>query len=430
MKRVVFVIVFAVCYFVSFSVVGNSVLWKKGNGTKQNPFLIESAENLYFLAIQVNKGNDYENIYFCLSNDIDLKGNNANQWQPIGTYTNPFRGNFNGNNFEIKNLYIKNQALDYAGLFGCSHGGNIENIGISNFSYVAGKDYVGGIVAHKMGGNISNCYNKAFVSGKDYVGGITGYQYNTTIQSCYNTGIISGNSYVGGIIGMGYAKTNIYDCYNVGKVVGEYHLGGIVGKIDGYNSKSILKNCYQASVLNSMELIGTGIAVELSNCYFTDVIGMENEKFGSILTVEQMKSDSFLTKLNVLENKWIQDKEPYVNSGYPILASMKYRGIFTHEATNVTQKTAMLQGNFISENEKILQKGFEYKTADTSHFTVIFIDDAIFSYNLTDLKPNTRYEYRVFVVTNEKKIIGQNIEFQTLAEKCSDDCKHNHKHIH
>jgi hypothetical protein len=130
--------------------------------------------------------------------------------------------------------------------------------------------------------------------------------------------------------------------------------------------------------------------------------------------------------LNSVENKWIQDKYPQVNSGYPILASMKYKGIFTNEATDIKEKSADLQGTITIKNEKNLQKGFEYKAEDSSQFIIIFVDSEEFSYELTNLTPRTKYEYRAFAVTNKGKITGQEIEFYTLHEKCDESCGHKH----
>jgi hypothetical protein len=129
-----------------------------------------------------------------------------------------------------------------------------------------------------------------------------------------------------------------------------------------------------------------------------------------------------------LEIKWIKDTTPYVNNGYPILETMKYRGVFTNNAANINTKTALLQGRFVLENEKIIRKGFEYRTENSPKFTVVFVDSDAFSYNLTNLMPKTMYEYRAFVETDKEKIYGQNIEFYTLPEKCSHDCKHDHEH--
>ncbi len=430
MKKVIFILAILICPFTSFSDTITPASWKKGNGTEKKPYLIESAEHLYYLSLQVNNGNDYEHIYFRLTTDIDLQGNKKNQWKPIGSATHPFKGNFNGNHFEIINLYIATPSLDYVGFFGYVLTGNIENTGISINSSVTGKDHVGGIVGYQMDGSLSNCYNKARINGKNNVGGIVGYQYNTIIKSSYNTGPVNGKWYVGGIAGMGYGNTHIINCYNTGNVNGEYYIGGIIGKIDGYRYTASVTNCYQESIFDKIGLIGTGISIEVLNCYHANVSGMKIEKFGTVMDHDEMKSDSFLIKLSNGENIWTKDKEPFVNSGYPILASMKYNGIFTNEATGIAEKTATLHGNFISEKETIISKGFEYKAENSSQFTNITVESESFSFDLTDLTPYTKYTFRAFVITDKGKITGRNIEFHTLAEKCGPDCGHKHQHHH
>lgn len=45
---------------------GNAEFWTQGSGTANNPFLIENARQLAFLAELVNAGTTYENTYFKL----------------------------------------------------------------------------------------------------------------------------------------------------------------------------------------------------------------------------------------------------------------------------------------------------------------------------------------------------------------------------
>lgn len=55
-------------------------------------------------------------------------------WIPIGGVTEaPFEGNYDGNSNSIKNLYINNNSIGYAGVFGCANG-NFKNIYIKNGS--------------------------------------------------------------------------------------------------------------------------------------------------------------------------------------------------------------------------------------------------------------------------------------------------------
>ena len=53
---------------------GSRKLWTRGEGTENDPFLIESAEHLAFLNYMVNKGYETQDLYFLLTADIDLNG--------------------------------------------------------------------------------------------------------------------------------------------------------------------------------------------------------------------------------------------------------------------------------------------------------------------------------------------------------------------
>jgi hypothetical protein len=168
-----------------------------------------------------------------------------------------------------------------------------------------------------------------------------------------------------------------------------------------------------------------GISVECVHCYYTDLTGTRQNTYGTSLTNKEMKTDSFLRNLNSKENVWIHDKEPYINSGYPVLSSIKCKGVFTNEATDITEETAILQGNFIIKNEKVLQRGFEYKAKDSTQSITVFVDSELFSYTLTHLISNKEYEFMAFVVTDKGKMTGRNIVFRTL-----DAHSHHHDHHH
>lgn len=62
---------------------GTAVAFTEGKGTEEDPWLIENAEQLAYLAQQVNKGTKYEKEHFRLVSDLDLSGK---EWTPIGTH--------------------------------------------------------------------------------------------------------------------------------------------------------------------------------------------------------------------------------------------------------------------------------------------------------------------------------------------------------
>ncbi|MBP5353735.1 MAG: hypothetical protein J6Y67_01200, partial [Lachnospiraceae bacterium] len=168
-----------------------------GEGTAEDPYLIEDLED--FLALQscVNGGDSCSHKYFLLTTNLDLSevcGENIGSWDPIGNESTHFEGDFSGGMKEISGLYIN--GGESVGLFGVSDG-KVERLSVSGS--VSGQDFVGGIVG-KNQGIIYGCSSKVTVSGKDTVGGIAGYN-GGQINNCYNGGSVTGADQVGGIAG-------------------------------------------------------------------------------------------------------------------------------------------------------------------------------------------------------------------------------------
>ena len=145
-----------------------------------------------------------------LTADIALTFGSGEYWTPIGTFSTPFEGTFDGNGHTISGISIdfKSSKALYAGLFGyVGTSGMVQNV------VVAGSDYI-----YSNGDGENTCY----------VGAIAGYNEGT-IQYCGNTAPISAfHNYAqgGGIVGCN--KGTITGCYNLGTVTGSY-VGGIVG---------------------------------------------------------------------------------------------------------------------------------------------------------------------------------------------------------
>lgn len=210
--------------------------FERGNGDNSDPYIIKTAEQLAFLAEQVNGGETYQGKYFQLEADLDLSGS---EWAPIGigeretggsTVTKPFAGTFDGNNHKISGLTLT-AGLDDQGLFGCSSG-MIKNLGIENGNISIGSAERTGAICGYSTGTIENCWNSADITGSTeggiYVGGICGYSTGT-ISGCLNTGDITANSFIGGICGNTNRDTQISNCFNSGSVTGKEQIGGIAG---------------------------------------------------------------------------------------------------------------------------------------------------------------------------------------------------------
>lgn len=153
--------------------------FESGTGDSSDPYIIKTAEQLAFLAKQVNGGETYRGKYFQLEADLDLSGS---EWTPIGTETVPFSGKFSGNGHVLTNVKIS-AAGDYIGLFGYNTG-TITYVGIES-GEISGGNCTGSICGLNAG-TITGCYNNAPVTGKESAGGVCG-KNSGTVQMCPTT---------------------------------------------------------------------------------------------------------------------------------------------------------------------------------------------------------------------------------------------------
>lgn len=259
-----------------------------GSGLKDDPYLINSASELAYLAQKVNEGKTYAGQYYQLCCNIELNDyftmtesfaiwNNdlyfltggesydnldgqLLEWTPIGTPNSPFSGFFDGNNHIIIGMYIyeteeKNIAGDL-GLFG-----TIESATISNLRFVAScingwKSHVGIVVgnaeaSHGVGTTIENCtiWSDCIIAGHsyfNYVGGIVGLldtdDCTSYIKNCFSEADM--------IISSIHTDSNGYS-YPGG-------IGGIVGETYASSGNVIISRCIFDGIINSKDGAGVG----------------------------------------------------------------------------------------------------------------------------------------------------------------------------
>jgi len=236
---------------------------------------ISNAGQLYWFAQQVNAGNNAINGK--LMKDIVVNAGTmtaettgAREWIPISKdYSNGYSGTFEGNNKTISGLYLNNNELTHAGLFGhIDTDGKVQNVGVIN-SYIKDSNslaYVGGISSYNHG-TVLNCYNTGRVIGNLRGGGVVGYNHGT-VTDCYNEGDVSGTSSIGGVVGSN--RGTVTDCYNKGSINGS-QVGGVVGTNDGD-----VTNCYNTGDVSSTGNKGGGVAGtndgDVTNCYNTGTV--------------------------------------------------------------------------------------------------------------------------------------------------------------
>lgn len=309
---------------------GKRELWTRGNGTEESPYLIESAQNLAFLAYMCAHGFDTYDMYFKLTTDIDLNGSEDLPWQPIGdayytdyetgctarvlNYDSHFSGHFDGDGHRIYNIYVD---AEYGGLFGfiTNKNATIENVKIVN-GYIHGKSDTGGIVG-KCEGRIANCMNGAeIISENGTSGGIVGFG-RSSISECYNEGNVTGDI-AGGIAGI--TTKSIKNSYNTADIDANLASGGIAGVDMG---KPSIKNCYNVGNISCDSIYAGGIiglqnaqADTIVNSYYLNTCGAEGS--GIPKNDDEMRDRAFVDLLNNETDVWCFDQNN-VNHGYPIL---------------------------------------------------------------------------------------------------------------
>lgn len=277
-------------------------------------YQITSGSELAWLAQEVNadRGASYNAV---LCNNIDLGGNE--NWTPIGKSSSySYKGTFDGQGYEIKNLKIDSTSSNQA-LFGYVNGGTVKNLTVSGS--VKGGDSTAGIIGELAGTSlVEKCMNKATVNGGNAVGGIVGKistSYEKSIQYCVNEGPITGANQVGGIVGYAYYTVTVDQCYNRGAIEATVSkAGGIVGHMDDSGAK--FSNCYTTEKVNGSDsnpVVGKKSSGSITNCYYLDTFGKDSDPNVTPKTSDELKAlaptlgDAFVTAPADL------------NDGYPVL---------------------------------------------------------------------------------------------------------------
>ena len=195
-----------------------------------------------------------------LTDGLPDKGN----WTPVGNNSStPYKGNIDGNNKTISNMYIVNKTntANYQGFLGNSDKVTIQNLKFDGAKIVVGQD-VGtgsasdgggytGVISGVSKANFSDCHVTnstvkclALGTNSQMVGGLVG-QLNAgsnagkITNSSFSDGTVEGYHSVGGIVGsLRNAQptyfSSVTKCTAAGTVTGAYGVGGIAGSCYSY----------------------------------------------------------------------------------------------------------------------------------------------------------------------------------------------------
>ncbi|MDH4291155.1 MAG: hypothetical protein OEV56_00930 [Dehalococcoidia bacterium] len=271
-------------------------------------------------AVRENLGGSYllmNGLDSTIAGYMELASKTANGgmgWEPIGTSGDGFTGSFNGQGYEIRDLFINRPDQDYVGLFAhiswmhpIENVGVIENVGLVNAdvtgyrqvgalvgdnsgivnnsystcSVTSGWSYVGGLVGYNDGGFVSNSYSASNVTGFRYVGGLVGGITGTravregTVINCYSTSSVTGFTRTGGLVASIVADGNVSNSYFAGSVNGTRWVGGLVAENYGGN----VSNSYSTGNVTGRDysgyvggVVGLNLWGSISSCYSTGTV--------------------------------------------------------------------------------------------------------------------------------------------------------------
>ncbi len=200
------------------------------DGSAANPYQVNTAKKLEL--INGFLGEDFKEVHFVQTADIDLEGN---AWTPIGYYRSetdklPFMGSYDGGGYVISRLIPDITDASYSkaiGLFGYTKDAQIRNVTINNYDRRTEYTFD------------TNDYSTPF-----WFGGFAGYTENTALTDCTTAVALrvpnSINVTAGGLVGkmkggsMDHCATTYTDLYYSSIAPGQnITMGGLIGETDG-----------------------------------------------------------------------------------------------------------------------------------------------------------------------------------------------------
>ena len=248
---------------------------------------------------------------------MELASKTANEgmgWEPIGTSADGFTGSFDGQGYEIRDLFINRPDQDYVGLFAhvswihpIDNVGAIENVGVVNADVTGhtrvgalagdnsgivnnsystrgvtdGWTYIGGLVGYSDGGLVSDSYSAGNATGFRYVGGLVGGITGTRtvregiVINCYSTSSVTGFTRTGGLVASIVADGNVISSYFAGSVNGTRWVAGLVAEnyggtvSDSYSTGDVTGRLYSGYVGG---VVGFNLGGTINSCYSTGTV--------------------------------------------------------------------------------------------------------------------------------------------------------------
>lgn len=262
----------------TFATIGKGVTINTGSSMvgRASSMTIQNKSRLETFRDNVNNGvDDCSGTIVKLSADINLKNE---EWAPIGTQANPFKGTFDGQNHTISGLKISKTSVLPIGLFSTADNATIKNVNITSSTINCSTFYAGFLLGQGAKTNIENCNvdNSCSITlkGVNVVGGICGLLDGNILKCSSDPTITITESdvlNVGGVVGAG--SLTIENCCSKANIIysetnkASYDLGMKIGGIVGFFEGSINKCLFNGSIeISTKSVVSQLLVAGIAGC--------------------------------------------------------------------------------------------------------------------------------------------------------------------
>ena len=218
----------------------------EGEGTKESPYLIQSARQLNDMATYFNNSEEgIKGKYFKQAANIIFDKTVENNFTPV----NMFNGHYDGGGYIISGVNINKsgtEATDDVAMFvRTAEGSTLKNIIVANSTFTGRS---AAALVYSLTASIDNCHLLKDVSVRSNyhaAGGIVAYMNDGTplVTNCSSQASVTANqSYAGGVVGM-LLKGSVTNCMYLGNSI-EAKPGSVKSCVVSVNNGLAVEDCY------------------------------------------------------------------------------------------------------------------------------------------------------------------------------------------
>ncbi len=431
----------AVCMVVALSMaaaVQAENEFEGGSGTKDDPYLVATAEHL-------DNVRNHLDAYFLQTNDIDLgqpPWNQGEGWVSIGGYKDEyepellFNGFYDGNGYTIDNLTMRpeidwEEGISGFGLFGAvGPGGVLINVALEGVDILIedGGIHTGALAGYNIGA-IIRCYSQGTVSDWDhYTGGLVGTNLGNITES-FSSCDVTGSIDAGGFVGRNHGT--IVDSYATGNLDGAEEHGLRVGGFAGDNYEGSIERCYVSGWVDGAQweedypsirpFVGANYDGVINASYWNvnvydldEPVDAEDTPLNADgKTTEQMQDPDTYEDWDFAKIWGLDEGFPHLRWGENIVPV-----VYTGEVTDIASESATLQGvvRFAGE-PSAHQHGFCWNTEGMPEITDNkteageVSEPGPFEAQIDGLEANVTYYVRSYAENSEGVRYGNQVSF-------------------